>query len=160
MIDYVELSQAFVCYSQGLPLALEVLGSSLINRSIHEWKSELDRLKIFPNRKILDALQISFDGLEEMEKEIFLNIACFFNHENQETIKEILDILGLSTEIGLSVLREKSLIKLSWNHVWMHDLLQEMGRDRVRHECKDDPGERSRLWFYRDIDNVLKSNTV
>ena len=50
-IDYVGLSQAFVCYSQGLPLALEVLGSSLINRSIHEWKSELNILKKFPKRK-------------------------------------------------------------------------------------------------------------
>ena len=159
-IDYVELSQAFVCYSQGLPLALEVLGSFLINRSIHEWKSELDRLKKFPKRKILDVLQINFEGLEEMEKEIFLNIACFFNHESQETIKEILDILGLSTEIGLSVLREKSFIKLSWNHVWMHDLLQEMGRDIVRCECVDDLGERSRLWLYGDIDNVLRKNTA
>jgi hypothetical protein len=32
--DYVQLSQAFVHYSKGLPLALEVLGSFLFNRSI------------------------------------------------------------------------------------------------------------------------------
>ena len=80
--DYLELSKAFVQHANGLPLAIEVLGSFLINRSIHEWESELDRLKKFPKRKILDILQISFDGLEEMEKEIFLNIACFFNNEN------------------------------------------------------------------------------
>ena len=158
-IDYMELSQAFVCYSQGLPLALEVLGSFLMNRSIEDWKSQLEGLEKYPKRKILDVLEISFDGLEEMEKEIFLNIACFFNRESQETIKEILDILGLSTKIGLSVLSEKSLIKLSGNHVWMHDLLQEMGRDIVRREC-DDPGKRSRLWLYGDIDSVLRKNTV
>ena len=123
-------------YANGLPLAIEVLGSFLINRSIYEWESELDRLKKFLERKILDVLQISFDGLEEMEKEIFLNIACFFNNENRETIKEILDILELYTEIGPAVLRDKSLIKLSSNHVWMHDLLQEMGQDMVRRECR------------------------
>ena len=43
--DYLELSQAFVHYADGLPLAIEVLGSFLFNRSIGEWKSELDKLK-------------------------------------------------------------------------------------------------------------------
>jgi len=53
----------------------EVLGSFLYNRRTYEWKSELDRLKEFPERKILDVLQISFDGLQQKEKEIFLHIA-------------------------------------------------------------------------------------
>ncbi|XP_030935985.1 TMV resistance protein N-like [Quercus lobata] len=55
-IDYVELSQAFVHYSQGLPLALEILGSFFINRCVREWKSELDRLRKFPKREIFDVL--------------------------------------------------------------------------------------------------------
>ena len=42
----------------------------------------------------------------------------------------------------------------------MHDLLQEMGRDIVRKECLEEPGKRSRLWLYKDIDNVLTNNTV
>uniref|UniRef100_A0A2N9G1W6 ADP-ribosyl cyclase/cyclic ADP-ribose hydrolase n=1 Tax=Fagus sylvatica TaxID=28930 RepID=A0A2N9G1W6_FAGSY len=52
---YAELSQAFVSYAKGLPLAIEVLGSFLFNRSIDEWKCELDRLKEFPKRDILDG---------------------------------------------------------------------------------------------------------
>ncbi|KAM4070415.1 hypothetical protein ACB094_12G163900 [Castanea mollissima] len=40
----------------------------------------------------------------------------------------------------------------------MHDLLQEMGRDIVRHESSKDPGKRSRLWVYKDIDDVLTKN--
>ena len=44
--------------------------------------------------------------------------------------------------------------------MWMHDLLQEMGRDIVRKECPKDPGKRSRLWLYKDIDSVLTKNTV
>ncbi|KAF3947039.1 hypothetical protein CMV_026772 [Castanea mollissima] len=41
----------------------------------------------------------------------------------------------------------------------MHDLLQELGRDIVRQECPKDPGKRSRLWLFEDIDNVLTKNT-
>ena len=83
-IDYMGLSQAFVDYSQGLPLALAILGSSLCEKCKDEWKSELDRLKEYPKKGINNVLQWSYDALEEIEKEIFLYIACFFNHKNQE----------------------------------------------------------------------------
>ncbi|XP_030936574.1 TMV resistance protein N-like [Quercus lobata] len=110
--DYLELCQAFVNYANGLPLAIEVLGSFLYNRRTFEWKSELDRLKEFPKRKILNVLQLSFDELQEIEKEIFLHIAFFSNYINQETIIAILDHLELYPKIGLRVLIDKSLIKL------------------------------------------------
>ena len=158
--DFLGLSQAYVHYADGLPLAIDILGSFLLGRSKDEWKSEFDRLKKFPERKILDTLKISFNGLEETEKEIFLYIACFFNHANQDTIIEILDSLELYPKIGLSVLKDKSLIKCQDNHLWMHDLLQEMGRDIVHQESPNDPGERSRLWLCEDIDNVLTKNMV
>ena len=42
----------------------------------------------------------------------------------------------------------------------MHDLLQKMGQAIVHQECPKDPGKRSRLWLFEDIDNVLTKNTV
>ena len=42
----------------------------------------------------------------------------------------------------------------------MHHLLEEMGRNIVCQECLDDPGKRSRLWDYEDIDKVLRKNKV
>jgi hypothetical protein len=51
-------------------------------------KVRLDRLKEFPDRKIIDVLKISFDGLQEAEREIFLNIACFFNHQPQDRLSK------------------------------------------------------------------------
>ncbi|XP_075649095.1 TMV resistance protein N-like [Castanea sativa] len=157
--EYLELSKAYVDYANGLPLAIEVLGSFLYNKSTYEWKSELGRLKEFPEKKIFNVLQISFDGLQEVDKEIFLHIACFFNHNSIKSIIAILDCLELYPEIGLRVLSDKSLIKLQDNQLWMHDLLQEMGRDIVRKECPKNPGKRSRLWLHKDIDNVLTKNT-
>ncbi|XP_065625392.1 TMV resistance protein N isoform X3 [Quercus suber] len=156
--DYLELSQAFVHYASGLPLAIEVLGSLLLNKGICEWKSALDRLKENPHREILDVLRISFDGLEKTEKEIFLYIACFFNHKNQESVIQILDCLDLCPEIGLRILIDKSLIKLHYQQLWMLDLIQEMGRYIVRQESPNDLGKRSRLWLYQDIDHVLTKN--
>ena len=76
--NYVDLCMYFVNYTNGLPLALKVLGSMLFTKSIDEWKSLIDKLKVEPEKQILDILQISFDGLMETQKELFLDIACFF----------------------------------------------------------------------------------
>jgi hypothetical protein len=93
--------------------------------------------------------------------EIFLHIACFFNHEKKDHVIEILDSLGLYSHIGLRELIDKSLLKVLDNDIlWMHDLLEEMGRYIVHQESPDQPGKRSRLWLFRDIDNILKRNTV
>ena len=125
--DYLKLSKQFVNYAQGLPLAIEVLGSFLFNRSKEEWQSVLDRLKDFPAEEINKILKISFDGLPRTEKEIFLHIACFFNMKDTNYVVEILDCLGLHPKIGLRVLIEKSLLKEFENKFWMHELLQKNG---------------------------------
>ena len=155
------MSKNFLKYAGGVPLALEVLGSFLFGKSIIEWKSALERLKEFPDSKVLQVLQISFDGLHDSEKEIFLHIACFFNHEKKNHVKETLDILGLYPNIGLKELINTSLLKiLDKDILWMHDLLQEMGRYIVRQECPNETGKRSKLWLYKDIEKILKTNKV
>ncbi|KAK9987246.1 hypothetical protein SO802_032197, partial [Lithocarpus litseifolius] len=163
--DYLVMSEEFVKYAAGLPLAVEVLGSFLFGKSTIEWKSAFERLQEYPNTEILQVLQISFDGLDYTEKEIFLHIACFFNHEEKDLIVEVLDSLGLHPVIGLTKLIDMSLLKIDLlktdddRHIlWMHDLLEEMGKNIVRQECHSDCGKRSRLWRYEDIDNMLKKN--
>jgi hypothetical protein len=158
--DYLKLSKQFVSYAKSLPLAIEVLGSFLFNRSKEEWESALDRLKEFPERKIIEVLQISFDGLQETEKEIFLHIASFFNMKNKDYVVKILDYLGLYPNIGLRVLIEKSLLKEYENKFWMHELLQKMGQYVIRQDCPQEPGKWSKLWRNKEIHNVLMKNTV
>lgn len=155
--QYMDLSNDFVMYAKGLPLALEVLGSSLFDRTINAWKDVRDQLKKNSNRKILDVLEIGFDGLTDMEKKIFLDIAYFFKGEDENRVADILKDYGFYS--GIENLRDKSLIRILGGKLLMHDLLQEMGWEIVRRESKE-PGRRSRLWHCEDIFHVLKSETV
>ncbi|KAL4597992.1 hypothetical protein ACB092_11G028400 [Castanea dentata] len=157
--DYLELSRDFVYYANDLPLAIEILGSFLFGRSIHQWKSTLNRLKQFPEKEILQVLRISFEGLHETEKEIFLYIACFFNHEVKNYVVEILNYLDLFPDVGLGVLFDKSLVKFNDCFLWMHDWLQEMGKNIVYEECPKEPGKRGKLWLFKDINDVMTENT-
>ena len=158
--NYLELSKDVVKYTEGHPLVIEILGSFLSCRRIDQWYTTLNRLKEIPECEILQALRIGYDGLHETEKQIFLHIACFFNHEDKNSVAEKLDYLDLFPYVGLEVLVDQSLIKMNGNIVWMHDLLQEMGRKIINEECPEEPGRRTNLWLFKDINHVLTNNTV
>ena len=105
-------------------------------------------------------LKISFDGLREREKSIFLDIACFFKGMEEDYVVNILQTLYDKPNIDIVVLLEKSLITISYGRFWMHDLLQQLGKEIVRCESPEEPGQRSRLWLTEDVIHVLKCNTV
>ncbi|KAK8689274.1 hypothetical protein V6N13_087996 [Hibiscus sabdariffa] len=159
---FIELSEHVVRYAGGLPLALEVLGSFLCGRDATQWRSAIERLERDSNNEILDRLQISFDGLGEREKNIFLDIACFFDGEKKDFVMEVLDGCEFFPDIGIDVLVKKSLIKIDKDnqYLWMHDLLREMGRKIVREKSIDEPGKRCRLWDQRDVYHVQTKNTA
>ncbi|KAJ9182805.1 hypothetical protein P3X46_006757 [Hevea brasiliensis] len=157
--EYVELSDQFVMHASGLPLALSVLGSHLYAKSIKEWKSALDRLKKIPNEEIIRKLQISFDGLDEIDKKIFLDIACFFSGMAEDYVRRILDSCGFYPDSGIEELINKSLITVSYKRVHMHDLLRKMGQEIVRRESRKELGRRSRIWLREDFYHVLMKDT-
>ena len=74
-------------YAQGLPLALEVLSSSLIGKTRKAWEATLDQLKENPNRRILDTLEIGYKELEYTTKELFLDIACCFKYKGKTLVE-------------------------------------------------------------------------
>ncbi|XVE81244.1 hypothetical protein DITRI_Ditri15bG0047800 [Diplodiscus trichospermus] len=57
--DYLELSNRLVHHAQGLPLALEILGSYLFKRSQPEWESFMEKLQKIPHHQIQKKLRIS-----------------------------------------------------------------------------------------------------
>ncbi|KAG6679477.1 hypothetical protein I3842_14G133000 [Carya illinoinensis] len=153
--DYKDLSMDFVNYAGDLPLALKVLGRFLFGRTINVWKCARDNLKGNTPKEISDILQISFDGLGESQKKLFLDVACFSD--------QWIDFKKIYSADVIEVLIDKSLVSKDdvyfKERLTMHDLLKEMGQRIVRRECPQEPGQRSRLFHHEDVFHVLKNNT-
>ena len=157
---YMQLSQKVVEYAYSLPLALVTLGSFLVERIIDEWQSTLNNFEETKG-EIYDILKISYDGLEEVWKEIFLDIACFFSGYTKGEVLETLKNRGFDAKIGLSVLVVKSLLTMDdKEHLGMHYLLQEMGQKIVRLKSGGNLGKQSRLWLSEDLLCVLEKDMV
>ncbi|KAI9072308.1 hypothetical protein K1719_045729 [Acacia pycnantha] len=158
--DYLDLARSVIEYAGGLPLALIVLGSFLCKRTIMEWKDALAKFKKVPPNDILKILQVSYEGLDIKEKTIFLDIACFFNGMVKDHVVEILEILDkdLHPIIGISVLTDKSLVIDYQGRLWVHEIIQDMGKYIVSQESHDDAGKRSRIWSLEEANHVLERN--
>ncbi|XP_050134466.1 TMV resistance protein N-like [Malus sylvestris] len=159
--EYNHLSSHLIKYAQGLPLALKILGAFLENKSVLVWKDELKKIERTPHLGIQKVLRTSFDGLDDLQKEIFLDIACFFKQMKKDYATSIMEGCGFHPHTGLEVLVGRALVVISSDGTLeMHDLLEEMGCEIVRQECMKEPGKRSRLWRYEDVCHVLNHNTV
>ena len=79
--EYYELSNRVVCYANGNPLAIRVLGRSLYDKNKEEWESQLKKLEEMPDAKIQEVLECSYNGLDYDQKGIFLYLACYFKEE-------------------------------------------------------------------------------
>ncbi|KAL3726065.1 hypothetical protein ACJRO7_031021 [Eucalyptus globulus] len=145
-------------YAKGLPLALEVLGRSLHDKGEKEWKETLKKLDDSPDKEINGVLRVSWDPLDDDVKQIFLDIACFFKGQTTEYITRVLSSCGFYVTIGLQNLIEHSFISEENGNLQMHDLIQSMGMDIVKEECRDYPEKRSRLWLRDDVLDVLSRN--
>ncbi|CAK8576913.1 unnamed protein product [Lathyrus sativus] len=158
MSSYDELAFEILSYANGLPLVIKVFGSFLFGRDISEWKSALDSLRENPDKDVMDVLRLSFDGLRETEKEIFLHIACFFNGNYEKYVKNVLNCCGFHADIGLRVLIDKSLINIEDEWIVMHDLLEELGKKIVQESSSKEPRKWTRLWFKEQLYDVISNN--
>ena len=139
----------------------------MLGKALDECDSALKAYERIPNRDVQNILRVSYDSLETNEKEIFLDIACFFKGCPLRYITNMLEARGFHPKYGTRVLREKSLIKINrcflerqfdtYEIVMMHDLIQSMGKEIVRQQST---WPQNRLWFYEDIDCVLEKDTV
>ncbi|CAN1844498.1 Disease resistance protein RPV1 [Linum perenne] len=158
--DHIDSASRILHYTGGVPLALEVLGSSLRGQTVEVWNSRIEKLKLMANEDIQPVLKISYDSLDDTEKFIFLDIACFFIGYDKDYVMSILEGCGFFPTDGINTLMRRCLVKVDYqNKLWMHDLLRGMGREIVRQESPVDPGERSRLWRHEDVTDVLTSKT-
>ncbi|KAL3739441.1 hypothetical protein ACJRO7_020804 [Eucalyptus globulus] len=145
--DFVDISRQITTKTSGLPLALEIIGSSLYGESKKFWKGTLQKLELVPNQVVLNKLKISYDMLEPHQIEIFLDIACFFIRKDRLHPCYMWKASNYFPKRELLVLSRMSLLRITKDDtLWMHNQLRDLGREIVRREDVNFPRNRSRLW--------------
>jgi hypothetical protein len=136
----------------GLPLSLEVMGGFLHKKQSYDmqtrlqiWKGALKKLR---TGKTLDggiedilwqSLEISYIDLNQPEKDMFLDIACYFGGFKEIIALRIWD--SESSTLELQNLKDRSLVKVNKDgNLIMHDQLRDMGRKFAIQE------ENNRIW--------------
>ncbi|KAF8036097.1 hypothetical protein BT93_C1943 [Corymbia citriodora subsp. variegata] len=157
--DYYELSRKVVSLLGGLPLAIEVVGSLLVDKEDKTiWEEKIVKLREVPEKDILEVLKISYVDLDIFQKKIFLDIACFFFNEKKTDAIYIWESCKFFPRGGIEVLTRRCLIKISDDDkFWMHDQLIALGRQIVYEENQDDPGKRSRLWNAEEALQIIRT---
>ncbi|GJZ99136.1 TMV resistance protein N-like protein [Tanacetum coccineum] len=158
---YDELLGQVVRYAAGLPLTIKVLGSFLCGKDEIEWEDAIERLKTIPLKETVEKLEISYIGLEEDYKKIFLDVACTLKGERKDKAIRALESCGFRAIIGLKVLHQKCLITISdRGYIGMHDHIEEMGRNIVRRSHEDEPNGCNHLWIDEEIKEILADDMV
>ncbi|KAH9317333.1 hypothetical protein KI387_019102, partial [Taxus chinensis] len=155
----------FVKECGGLPLSLQVLGGHVFGREKHYWKLELDKVRKTLPREIKQILRISIDALDTEQKQILMDIACFFINKSSHMAIRIWEGSGWSAEHTIRTLREKCLIKVQlgrtyWNGsdsgniplLGMHDHIRDLARE-MADEASTSP---RRLWhpqYFRALES-------
>ncbi|XVF41646.1 hypothetical protein PTKIN_Ptkin01aG0296800 [Pterospermum kingtungense] len=157
--SFTEYTSTIVKHCGGIPLALQVLGSSLSGKSINVWRSALEKLEAIPDIKIQKILRISYDSLpDDHDKNLFLDIACFFIGKDRDYTTTILDGCDFYTAVGIENLISKSLLIVNErNKLMMHQMIRDMGREIIRQE-NSDLGKRNRLWHKDAFDVITGKN--
>lgn len=131
--------EEFLKSCNGLPLCLKVLGGQLHLKSKAYWKSVLHRVSRVPLQDVKQRLKISYDALEEEEKEAFLDIVCFFIGEKESLAITVWDGSGWSGLHTWEKLLNRCLVEVDeQNRIRIHDHL---GREIAARQSP------SRLWL-------------
>ncbi|GLJ23455.1 hypothetical protein SUGI_0443960 [Cryptomeria japonica] len=128
--EFENLVQDFLEICKGLPLSLKVLGRLVRGMPQYYWYSQLNKLSRVLPEDIKSVLKVSFDALDDEEKEILLDICCFFIGEKEQLAITMWDGSGWSGLHSLGRLKNKCLVEVDErNFIEMHDHLRDMGRE-------------------------------
>ncbi|KAL9287413.1 putative TIR domain, P-loop containing nucleoside triphosphate hydrolase [Arabidopsis thaliana] len=152
--EFLDLSNNFVYYAKGHPLALKLLGSGLRQKEKTYWVAKWERLMVMPDKEIQKVLKMSYEALDDEQKSIFLDIACFFRAEKADLVSSI-----LKSDHVMRELEDKCFVTISYNRLEMHDLMHAMGKEIGYESSIKKAGKRSRLWNHKDIRRVLEQRT-
>ncbi|KAF8024374.1 hypothetical protein BT93_F1531 [Corymbia citriodora subsp. variegata] len=125
--NYVEILEKVINALGRLPLALNVVGSTLRGKCKSTWENVLYKLK-----KVM-------------------------NEDKTIAIKYWDVVFGYPTEIEVKILTRMSLIKIiDYDELWMHDQLRDLRRDIVHLESCNIRLRGSRLWLPKDAFHLVQ----
>ncbi|XP_010050891.2 TMV resistance protein N-like [Eucalyptus grandis] len=157
--DFATLSERIVSTIDRLPLTIEVVGSYLFSKSKEVWTQTLDELENVPELQVQQNLMVIIKALPEKQRQIFLDIACFFIGEYKSVACHLWSDHDSAGELELEVLVLWSIVKIENDKLWMHDQLRDLGRNILQREYSE-TGKRSRLWIHEEALDVLMKEKV
>ncbi|XP_057846543.2 disease resistance protein Roq1 isoform X2 [Cryptomeria japonica] len=155
---YDLLVNSFVDKCGGLPLSLRVLGRHVRNKPHSYWGSELNKVSKSLPRDVKKKLLISFEALDDEEKQVFMDAACFFVGKPKSIAERIWEGSGWDAQHALEALKDKCLVEeietLSLNiqgeiELRMHDHLRDLGREMALELSPP-----HRLWRPQDLKSL------
>jgi hypothetical protein len=173
--EFRDIGERIVKACNGLPLSLRVSGAFLRDKwRLRSWERVFQRIQRrrcldgdkekYENTNLWSTLRVSFDGLGKEEKNMFLDIACFFCKDvwPEGMSKDRALHVWTNNEIppieSFNLLEERSLVHLDKNgHIEMHDQLRDMGRMIVE---RDEEYVGTRVWSIDSIPSTHSTRKV
>ncbi|ESQ41786.1 hypothetical protein EUTSA_v10012485mg [Eutrema salsugineum] len=148
-----ELAMKVIEYVNGNPLALSIYGRELTGKK-SEMEAAFFELKKCPPQKIQDVLKNVYTALGDNEKNILLDIACFFSGENVNHVVQLLEGCSYFPRVGIDVLVDKCLLTISENKVLMSNLIQDICLEIFNGDIESC----TRLWESSNIRYLLEDD--
>ncbi|KAF3784352.1 TMV resistance protein [Nymphaea thermarum] len=154
----LDLAKKVAATAGRLPLVLVTIGSVFARLlTQEEWEGELEKIRKNGGTSIVEKLKWSYDGLDNDQKCVFLDIACFLVGAKRERATYLWD--DRSAGNAIRVLQERKLIGIDdEDRFRMHDQIQEMGRWIVSSEGNLGPYMNSRL-CYENEESITPMNS-
>ncbi|GLJ34281.1 hypothetical protein SUGI_0688950 [Cryptomeria japonica] len=154
VFGYEDLVEVALKKCGGLPLFLKAMGEHLRlygNNNREYWENHLETIS-----QISDIVHAYYGGLEEEEKQIFLDIACFFVGVERNRAIRILAGSGWRFVRALQKLEYLSLVETDEkNRLKMHECLCSLGKHIADQHLYNSPFLPNRLWRPHDAANYL-----
>ncbi|KAF8028645.1 hypothetical protein BT93_E1324 [Corymbia citriodora subsp. variegata] len=159
--QYILHSERAIKICGGLPLALEVIGSLLSGKIMGDWDTILKELEEFPQEDVQRKLMISIEALNEDQRKIFYDVACFFIGSDKRIAIHMWEGCKFLPHQSLGILQQRSLIKIGEdNLLWMHDWLRDIGRNMIQQGSGKKPEKQQWLWAPAQTLEVLRKKQM
>ncbi|XP_039162894.1 disease resistance protein RUN1-like [Eucalyptus grandis] len=129
----------------------------LFKRSKEFWVDTLKKLEKAPSIEVQKTLMITYERLDDAQRQVFLDISCFFVNEDKTYPCYMWEDCEYHPYNAIEILCLVSLIKIKDdNTFWMHDQVRDLGRAIVREDNFKEPHKRSRVWNHHEALSILE----